>query len=344
MSIAVIIPLYNGAPWIREALDTVLAQEVAPEEVVVVDDGSSDGSPGLVQTYPQVRLLTNPAKGPAAARNFGLRQTKSAFVAFLDQDDVWHPSHLRLMTKALQRSPEAGAVLATACCFGRGSPEYRTSLAEATYFDPWKGFPFTVGVDGASLALIRRTTLKPPLIWEEHSTGMGDHVLFLKFSVSHPLLHLSCCTVGKRVHSDSQWASVRDWGATYLGLRYRAMRGVLDFRRRELPADPALPIYERRLGALQALQRLTEAVSSSDFKEVPLLGRQLERGLRTDPPEYLPHAFYCLVGALFPIHDNERLRIERDGMLRSLLVAWPEDAYRTRVALQGVIGEPPRVS
>jgi len=77
---------------------------------------------------------------------------------------------------------------------------------------------------------------------------------------------------------------------------------------------------------------------------VPLLGRQLERGLSADPPEYLPHAFYCLVGALFPIYDNERLCIERDSVLHGLLEAWPEDACRTRVALQGVIGEPPRVS
>jgi glycosyltransferase involved in cell wall biosynthesis len=74
MSVAVIIPLWNGAAWISRTLGSVLAQDLRPDEVVV-DDGSSDGSPNIVRGYPGVTFLKNPDKGSSSARNFGLART-----------------------------------------------------------------------------------------------------------------------------------------------------------------------------------------------------------------------------------------------------------------------------
>ncbi len=95
--ISCIVPVFNGERYIAEALDSILAQSYRPIEIVVADDGSTDGTHDLVATYGElVRFESQPTSGPAATRNFGLRQAKGEFVAFLDPDDLWHPEKLAL--------------------------------------------------------------------------------------------------------------------------------------------------------------------------------------------------------------------------------------------------------
>ena len=98
LGIAAIIPLYNGAKYIREALTSVLARRLQPTEIVVVDDGSTDDGPLIVAemaaTHP-IRLLHKQNGGQASARNFGVAATTSGLIALLDQDDIWHPDHLQ---------------------------------------------------------------------------------------------------------------------------------------------------------------------------------------------------------------------------------------------------------
>lgn len=96
MSITAIIPLYNKEPYIERALASVLAQPVAELEVIVVDDGSSDGGAAKVEacTDPRVRLIRQANAGPGAARNRGLAEAHGDFIAFLDADDYWLPDYL----------------------------------------------------------------------------------------------------------------------------------------------------------------------------------------------------------------------------------------------------------
>ena len=344
MSIAVIIPLYNGEPWIGEAIDSVLLQEMRPSEIVVIDDGSTDRSPELVRAYPDVTLLHNPGKGSCVARNHGLTHTRSHLVAFLDQDDVWHPSHLRRMTAILQENAQANTVFATPGIFTDGEPEYAPDLEGIRAFDPWTRFPFTVGVDGPSLALIRRSSLEQVGMWEEASTGMGDVLLFLKLACLHPLLHATSATVGKRIHASQQWLQVRTWGAHYLARRHEVMRLALDFRTSTSPSDPKLPALKRRLAALLILRDMTADIEEQDARGIVPLARQLEEDLVQEAPEVLRHALYCLMGALYPTYDRELLLRQRDKGFSILLELWPRNAPRTREAIRSMIGEMPRVS
>jgi glycosyltransferase involved in cell wall biosynthesis len=98
VGIVAIIPLYNGAKYIRQALTSVLAQHLQPTEIVVVDDGSTDDGPRIVAemaaTHP-IRLLRKPNGGQSSARNFGVAATTSGLIALLDQDDIWYPHHLQ---------------------------------------------------------------------------------------------------------------------------------------------------------------------------------------------------------------------------------------------------------
>jgi glycosyltransferase involved in cell wall biosynthesis len=344
MSVSVVIPLYNGAPWIGEALDSVLAQTLPPQEIIVVDDGSTDGSPDLVRAYPSVKLVLNEGKGSSVARNIGLRHVRSSYVAFLDQDDLWHPSHLRIMIDTLEDQPTANTAVAAASCFSGLAPHYDVSSGTVGRLDPWRWYPFTIGVEGPSVAVHRTEALPGVGLWEECATGMGDALIFLKLATLHPLLRAAERTVGKRIHASQQWLQVRELGVSYLGFRHQVMSRALDFRRRNAPEDPELPRYSRRLEALRTLQRLTAAIESERFDDVAPIARELEARIGGDPMEYSPHAFYCLMGALFKIYDAAVLREQRDEIFSRLLDYWPDDAAVTRRAIESVIGEQPLVS
>lgn len=109
MKVSVVIPTFNGSRYLRETIDSALAQTIPPHEVIVVDDGSSDGTPGLVRGYATpVRLVEQANAGTAAARNTGLQAATGDFVAFLDHDDCWRPDKLRLQAAALQATGADG--------------------------------------------------------------------------------------------------------------------------------------------------------------------------------------------------------------------------------------------
>ena len=109
--ISIIIPLYNKADSIGRALESIFAQSYRDFEVVVVDDGSTDGGAAIVAqcTDPRVRLIRQANGGVSAARNRGIAEAKGGYVAFLDADDEWMPEFLEEIV-ALQRAyPECRA-------------------------------------------------------------------------------------------------------------------------------------------------------------------------------------------------------------------------------------------
>lgn len=344
MSIAVVIPLYNGAPWIREALDSVISQELAPHEVIVVDDGSTDDSPYMAARYHGVKVIKNEGKGSSVARNVGIKCIRSTWVAFLDQDDLWHPAHLRLLYQAVEGQLEVNTVVATASCFEGGSPDYDPGITSVESIDPWDRFPFTIGIEGPSVALVRADTIRQVGWWEECATGMGDALLFLKLSAIHPLLRRCARTVGKRIHASQQWLQVRELGVPYLGFRYEVMRRALDFRLNFNPAAPSVSRYGDRLHALRILQELTTCIERSEYGGIPSIASSLDTLLNNESLEVARHAFYCLMGALFKTHESDRLKTERDGVFSQLLLHWPKTAPLTRQALKEIIGEKPYIS
>jgi glycosyltransferase involved in cell wall biosynthesis len=114
LRITVIVPVFNGAPFIDGAIDSVLAQTLAPSEIFLVDDGSTDGSPQViadivarVEDIP-VSVITQNNAGQSAARNAAVARASGELVAFLDQDDRWHPQHLSLLSEGFDTDPALG--------------------------------------------------------------------------------------------------------------------------------------------------------------------------------------------------------------------------------------------
>lgn len=112
-AVSVVIPVYNGALYLQEALHSILAQTTAPREIVLVDDGSTDDSPALIQDIAAsapipIRYEHQINQGAAAARNRGIELAASPLIAFLDQDDLWLPQKLASQISLLRQQPEAG--------------------------------------------------------------------------------------------------------------------------------------------------------------------------------------------------------------------------------------------
>jgi glycosyltransferase involved in cell wall biosynthesis len=106
--ISVVIPCHNAAKYIEATLRSVFAQQEGELEVLMVDDGSTDGSAELVmRSFPQVRVLRQANQGVAAARNHGIEQARHDWVAFVDADDIWVPGKLRAQWALLQQRPDA---------------------------------------------------------------------------------------------------------------------------------------------------------------------------------------------------------------------------------------------
>lgn len=109
--VSVIIPTYNCSAYIRQTVDAVLAQTHRPLELIVIDDGSTDGTPELLADYgDRLTLVRQANAGVCAARNHGLRLARGAFVCLMDHDDYWYPDKLALQLRAFAAHPEVAVV------------------------------------------------------------------------------------------------------------------------------------------------------------------------------------------------------------------------------------------
>jgi glycosyltransferase involved in cell wall biosynthesis len=105
--ISVIIPAYNAARWLQGAIESALNQTMRPHEIIVIDDGSTDETPGIIARYGSaIQSLQQENSGVSAARNLGLKHATGDWIAFLDADDKWAPQKLEKAMAYAAKSPE----------------------------------------------------------------------------------------------------------------------------------------------------------------------------------------------------------------------------------------------
>jgi glycosyltransferase involved in cell wall biosynthesis len=198
--ISVVIPAYNAERYLREALESVLAQHYPALEILVIDDGSADGTGGVAQSVAGVRYVRQENAGAAAARNHGVQLAEGEWIAFLDADDLWTVGKLSWQSQVLHEKPEIDIVLGQAeqfispeldaeaaarmQCPPGSQPGYLPSamLLRKTSFDRVGGFDtkLSVGefIDWYSRAEEKglRTEMLPQVVFRRrlHATNQGQ--------------------------------------------------------------------------------------------------------------------------------------------------------------------------
>lgn len=191
--VSVIIPTYNHPDAVTEAIASVAAQTERDLEILVVDDGSTDGTREAVIAIEddRIRYLYKSNGGPASARNHGLAAATGVYVAFLDHDDLWPPEFLEVMLEHLARKPEFGVAYgAITVRFedGREVKSYKSPPGESGWLTEAlfrRGFVWT------SAAVIRAGALRGFGYDESLRRSYEDGDFFLRLSMRTPFLFVS---------------------------------------------------------------------------------------------------------------------------------------------------------
>ncbi len=129
--VSVIVPTYNRASVIGEAIDSILSQSYRPVEIVVIDDGSSDDTASRVRRYGHpVKYVYQRNRGPAAARNCGIQYAAGDFIAFCDSDDVWNPGKLEREMEIFSSYPDVDALASDSEIWRNGQLAIRSRFAQ----------------------------------------------------------------------------------------------------------------------------------------------------------------------------------------------------------------------
>ncbi|WP_447980385.1 glycosyltransferase [Candidatus Nitrospira bockiana] len=183
--VSIIIPCFNQARFVSEAIESVLAQSYPRYELVVVDDGSSDGSADIIRRYPDLRYVYQPNQGLSAARNRGLEVVRGRYVVFLDADDRLDPHHLSISMETIRRAPEAAAV------FG----DYRLLGSTAGHTHDCAPRPDTYGtllrgniIPCPAVAAVRRDIVAAVGGFRRQLRSAEDYDLFLRIAAHYPMV------------------------------------------------------------------------------------------------------------------------------------------------------------
>ena len=189
LPISVVIALYNGSAFIKAALRSVFEQTLPPAEIIVVDDGSTDGGPAIVERLAAerpIRLLRKENGGQSSARNFGIAHSTGKLIALLDQDDLWYPSHLERLAAPfgapdadglgwtysnLDEIDASGLVVVRNMLSTRDAPHPKRDLPSCLSYDM-----FVV----PSASLISREAFDAVGGFDERLSGYEDDDLFLR--------------------------------------------------------------------------------------------------------------------------------------------------------------------
>jgi len=261
----VVIPAYNCEAYVREAIDSVLAQTFADFELIVVDDGSTDSTPEILHMYEQLqkaRIVTHETnRGLSAARNSGIRSARGRYVTFLDADDIWRPEKLEYHLSILSKDPTLMFVSNNGLWFQDGEEVVFPPLPETPALREvgWKtlllgGSPFS-----ASNATIRRECFEDVGMFDERLRAAEDRDLWIRIARRYGTTQASGTVSGYRRHPGNMSADpvhMKRNMQIVLAKACRASHCPLALRARayaHLYLDVAIVSYEARRRLLAAV-------------------------------------------------------------------------------------------
>jgi glycosyltransferase involved in cell wall biosynthesis len=261
--VSVIITAYNYGHMLAESIDSVLSQDYADLELIVVDDGSTDGTTEVARGVdsPVFRYIRQDHAGVAAARNTGIAAATGELVAFQDADDIWAPNTLALRVRAMESHPELGLIFGDAAVERDGETVFPSFLGQRKALAELNAVRGRDGVwviaDNALSALLKERFIPIPTVtiprrrfdevglWDSSAEGVEDYEFYLRLSRRFALGYIDRVLVTCRIHGANVSCDVISQNER----RIKLLRRFAD--------DPALSVSDKR-----ALRRRLAAMYS----------------------------------------------------------------------------------
>jgi len=225
--ISVIIPVYNGEKYLAEAIESVLAQDKYKMEIIIVDDGSTDGTAAVARRFAgQVRYLYQSNRGVSGARNGGLEIAEGSIFAFLDSDDLWTKDKISLQMEALESDTALDMVFGYVRQFF--SPDL-DEIMKQKIVCPQENMP---GYHPGAMLVRRNAFLDVGLFDEKLGAGEFLDWYYRAQGKKYRSLLIPQVVMKRRIHAANRGILVRDVRPDYL----RVLKAALD-RRRKNPGD-----------------------------------------------------------------------------------------------------------
>jgi len=204
--ISVIIPSYNRASFLPEALNSVLDQSVAVREIIIVDDGSTDNTAEVIVDFSDlVRYVHQPNAGPGVARNTGLAEASGRYIAFLDSDDRWQPKHLEGLHDTCEQDPEVGLAYCGKRLVDSLGVDLKDDYLQTTFPSGWifDNLFRANYISSTSCVFARREVLISAGGFPTTRVfrNAEDYDLWLRVAAAHPIVGLPATTVIYRRHA-----------------------------------------------------------------------------------------------------------------------------------------------
>jgi glycosyltransferase involved in cell wall biosynthesis len=223
-SVSVIIPTYNRCDFVRDAIASVLAQTFQDFELIVVDDGSTDGTEEVVREFPRTRYFSQENRGVSAARNAGVAASHGELIAFLDSDDLWQPQKLATQVAFFAAQSEAHICQTEEVWLRNGvrvNPRNKHKKPSGDIF----AASLQLCLVSPSAVMMRRELFDHMGGFDEELPACEDYDLWLRISAREPVHLIEDALVIKRGgHADQ--LSHRFWGVDRF--RVAALSKLLD--------------------------------------------------------------------------------------------------------------------
>lgn len=202
--ISIIVPTYNRAGMIHRAIESIKVQTFNDWELIVVDDASTDNTEEIIRTYvkndQRIRYLKHEKnKGGSVARNSGIQISKGSYIAFLDDDDRWHPEKLRLQYDYLQNYPETGLIYSGFCyvdyetdkIIKRVRPRYQGNVSSII---------LKTNIIGSPTPLIRSECFQRAGLFDDQLTSCQDWDMWIRISQYYSFAYFKECLAEVTMH------------------------------------------------------------------------------------------------------------------------------------------------
>ena len=231
--ISVVIPVFNGENHLAEAVASVQSQTPGPLEIIVVDDGSTDGTAEVARQLGfGVQYYHQPNRGPSSARNLGIKRSRGDLLAFLDADDLWPADRLRLQLARLEQDPELEIIL--------GRIQVTGDLTPRDHLVCFDGPDRTMTAVNLGSGLFRRSVFDRVGLLDESLPKYEDHDWFLRArELETRMVILDEVTLQYRRRRDSL-SQQQTSGVGMLSV----LRGSLERRRRRHGVAPELRRFQ----------------------------------------------------------------------------------------------------